>query len=118
MGRKSDQPITGASTFDIEPGEEQILIAKANSGDGAAALRLYYYYDFTKSDHEQALKWLEIAAETGNLKAQYNLAMLCLSKYDNESISRGKYWLRKAAKSGYQHAIEYLKSYPELEQKP
>ena len=85
----------------------------ALSGDGLAAARLHVY--FAKSNRQQELYWLQIAAENGHAPSQYGLAFELWSNGtapEPERI-RAKFWLTQAAANGDELAVSTLKNLEE-----
>lgn len=57
--------------------ELQELRDASDNGNDKAALQLYYYYEFVKSDKRQSMGWLKTAASKGSDKARRMLGQLC-----------------------------------------
>lgn len=110
MSNRDDQPVTGASSFDLEPREERALIARSNGGDNEASLRLYRYYDFVKLDRPTALKWLMKSAKDENPQSQYILAKFLLDDPKLRNVKQGKRWMRRSAQNAYPEAKKALES--------
>ncbi len=71
---------------------------------------MYRYGQGVEKDKTQALKWYTKAAETGNTKYQFHLAIMYIEgKGVKKSVKNGIYWLKKAAIND-KNAEEYLKS--------
>lgn len=100
-----NQAVHGNKLFELKNGEIQDLIAKANNGDGDAALRLNKYYDLIKKDREKGLLWLKKAAESGNMVGQHNLAKRYLRDKNNKTAL---YWFNEAAKRGDEDSKKYV----------
>jgi hypothetical protein len=84
--------------------------AAALSGDVAACTRLYNYYAFIKDDDLQTEKWMHLAADYGDVTAQYNLGFLYEVSPKLKDIHLAKYWLQKAAQNGNANAKAELRS--------
>jgi TPR repeat protein len=81
-GRPSD---SAGVSFAIEDNDlswakRKYLLSRAQRGDGEAALRLYYYYDFCTDERTTADHWLHEAARLGEPNAQYTLGALLASQ--------------------------------------
>jgi hypothetical protein len=76
--------------------------AMALAGDGDAAFKLSEYYEFIPYDQTNALKWMKVAAEDGNLSGQYNLAREYEGMFDTNMIDliQSRYWYQRAANAG------------------
>ena len=62
------------------------------------------------ADAVAALKWFTKAAEAGNLRGMYNVAVM-LEQGENgiqRDIKKAKYWYKQAADAGYEPAIKAL----------
>lgn len=70
--------------------------AKAVAGDADAAIRLSSYYGLIELDLVSQRRWMEVAAETGNVEAQYSAGVL----YETVDVEKSRYWLQRAASSG------------------
>ncbi len=88
--------------------ELNTLERKAESGDAAAAFRLFQHYEFGEFDYLQSLRWLRVAASLGHVIAQFNLGYLLVSSDRQEDKKEGVKWLRTAADAGYERASEVL----------
>jgi TPR repeat protein len=103
IGCRSRPPVypTNYSSF-LSNTQVTNLTTTASAGDGDAAFKLYRFYDEIKQDRVSALKWLEKAADSGVVVAQYNMGM----DYDGElypdivDLKRAKYWFQRAADAG------------------
>jgi len=78
--------------------------ARASAGDVTASVRLAYYYGFIKCDRASELKWMEVAANQGDVSAQYNAGVL----NEDADIKRAIYWFRLAASAGDANAKSRL----------
>ena len=110
----NNQPVAGNSDFNLTSEQQKDLLAKANAKDAGASLRLYYYYDFVKMDHPEAMKWLKRAADLNLPKAKYTLGYFYFhfpdeSSKDSKAAKYREYWIEEAAKSGDPEAIAALK---------
>ena len=93
----------------LSEGEKVQLEKVAQAGDGAAAFRLFEYYEFGVFNHELSLRWLRSAAENGHVVAQFNLGYLLIEEHMQEKRDEGVKWLRAAASKGYVRAIDVLR---------
>ena len=88
------------------------LIEIAEQGNTDMQIRLakhYYEGNGVPRDIDEAMKWLQMAAEQGVVSAQYNLAQ-CYRENKNNPAEAVK-WYRKAAEQGdakAQYVIELL----------
>lgn len=100
---KIDSSISTANTFFLSIEELNSLTEKANQGDSDAALRISKYYTFSERvldiqiRKSKELFWLEVAADNGNVVAQYNLA-LYFETIQEYKIA--KKWAQLALKNG------------------
>ena len=67
-------------------------------GGKKEAYHLYEYYKNYKKDENEAVYWLRIGAQNKNLDCQYEYGKYLLSKNDEYSKIRGRFWIRKALK--------------------
>ena len=58
--------------------ERNILIKKANAGDGNAAYRMYNYHSMSSRNETESSKWLNRSAELGHAEAQRWLAYMII----------------------------------------
>jgi len=103
MAQKLDSsPTCSAVIYDLTPSEitsfEQLV--KQNN-DAKAAFRLYQYYTFSLRDEEKIEYYLNIAANKGNVTAQYNLAYIYMEKDNLENAYK---WAILAQKNGAKYA--------------
>jgi TPR repeat protein len=105
------EPIALNADYMLSNEEITNLTKQAILGDGDAAYRLYNFYDMVHYDRDAALRWLEVAAKSGNTVAQYNMGM----DYDGEiypdltDIKRAEYWFQRAATGGDANAARKLR---------
>ena len=78
--------------------EIRVLIDYALRGGKKEAYHLYEYYKNYKKDENEAVYWLRIGAQNKNLDCQYEYGKYLLSKNDEYSKIRGRFWIRKALK--------------------
>jgi TPR repeat protein len=88
----------------------RIVRDNAARGDAASQLRLgklLQYGDQLLRDEQEALKWIQAAAENGHPPAQFHLS--CLYAYGWCSLKANstlrELWLRRAAEGGYPEAM-------------
>ncbi|MEN2474038.1 hypothetical protein [Burkholderia sp. GS2Y] len=74
-------------------------LAAANSGDMAAAERLYIHYSFGEYDHAQADHWCLTAARLGSERAQCDLAVALMDAQPAE-LDEARKWAAAAEASG------------------
>ena len=92
----------------------------AKKGDAGAQYNLGQYYrrgdlGLTQSI-ERAIEYWRSAAEQGYVDAQFNLGQLYANgKGIEQSFTKAREWLTKAASQGHENAIKMLKQYHELE---
>ena len=86
----------------------------AEMQNGVAERYLGYVYatgSGISKDLTEAEKWYRTAAEHGDVKAQFNLALFCLTGADGETepnISEAEAWFRAAAAQGHPDAQRFL----------
>ncbi|RIA88009.1 hypothetical protein C1645_827011, partial [Glomus cerebriforme] len=74
--------------------------------------KLEYYYENREKDLEKAICWLQKAAESNNIDAQYNLALLYENGEKTErNLEKAFYWYQEAAENGYKDAMNSLAIY-------
>ena len=108
MNSAEEQPTTGALSFDLTSAEVSDLTEKAQSGDSAASLRLYRFYDFVKLDRDSALRWLRKSAQDGNPQGQYILGKTYMDDPAVKDQKKAIHWLSQAASNGYPEAQRAL----------
>jgi len=91
------------------------LFRQAAEMQNAVAERYLGYVYATGSgiskDLKEAEKWYRTAAEHGDVKAQFNLALFCLTGADGETepnIPEAETWFRAAAKQGHPDAQRFM----------
>jgi TPR repeat protein len=90
--------------FELSDMEITNFTARAVAGDADAAIRLSECYGMIKIDYVSERKWMEVAAESGNVGAQYNAGVL----YEEIDPNKSRYWMQRAADSGYIDAEKRL----------
>lgn len=103
------EPTSQVSTYELTGDEIVRLQAAARTGNAVASERLYDYYALSKLDTAKSFEWLQLAADQGVPRAQYNLSALLRTYPPKRDYSKADEWLRKAADNGYGPAIEALK---------
>jgi TPR repeat protein len=103
----------GNNDFNLSRTDELELVHSANQGDGGAALRLYFFYEFVRDDQARSAKWLRVAAKNGNPIGQYNLALLLLENPTSKNVKQARSLLDRLAKDGNPDAKEKLESLPD-----
>jgi TPR repeat protein len=90
------------------------LLRAAELGDAEAQLRIAYRYElgaWYDDVAEEAVKWLERAAEQGHVGAQWELAVQCCPEFDRDlpplrdDPATTLLWMRAAAEQGHADAI-------------
>ena len=70
------------------------------------------YRELSKSFAAESQEQLESAAHSGNLEAQYSLAVECFTEgvrnRNIDQITQAEVWLKKAADGGFSDAVAYL----------
>lgn len=79
-----------SETYDLSRGEKARLFERARYYDADAALRLAYYFDFTKHDVPQCEYWMEQAAIFGDPGAKRYLPYLKKMQYERVKRARAK----------------------------
>lgn len=86
------------------------LTSQALDGSGQAALRLSRFYSNVTLNLDEALKWAIIGAENGDPNCQYTAYGFLDRRTSPDDQRRAQFWLKQAAKQGYQPAIDHLKN--------
>ncbi|MFB9866055.1 tetratricopeptide repeat protein [Vreelandella sulfidaeris] len=92
----------------------ELTLPKAEDGDAEAMAALYYiYYYVEEPDEEEALEWLDRAAEAGNAWAMNTLGKRARddeNAYESETaqLEAAEVWFRRAAELGYAPSINNL----------
>lgn len=107
-----EEPIAIDEGFSLSTELISRLKVGAAKGDSEAALKLSLHYssgvNVSKSD---ARFWRQIAAENGNVVAQYTIWFFDHESEDEFVKERALFWLRKAAEAGYDRARKELSAY-------
>ncbi|MFB9866057.1 tetratricopeptide repeat protein [Vreelandella sulfidaeris] len=94
----------------------EFTLPKAEDGDAEAMAALYYiYYYVEEPDEEEALEWLDRAAEAGNAWAMHSLGKRARNdedaySSDTERLEAAEVWFRQAAENGYAPGMNNLAS--------
>ena len=104
-----DVPLMANVGLEIPSDEIEPLEIEALRGSGAAALRLFNYYDVIVVDREESLRWATVAAENDDPGGMYSLGFELARSKDDKSGIRARYWLKKAAANGESLANSLLK---------
>ena len=83
----------------------------AASGDIEAAYQLASMFRSgrgVEKNNESAFRWMRIAADAGDARAQYNLAQWLSNEDSSEARTEAESWYRKAADQGHRMAINRL----------
>ncbi len=100
---------------DISEYEIELLIDYALRGGKKEAYFLYEYYKNYKKNEKEALSWLRIGAQNDNTRCQYEYGQHFLKSNKEEDRIRGRFWIKKAAKTGSAEAKKLLKEIGENE---
>ena len=100
---------------EISEYEIEVLIDYALRGGKKEVYRLYEYYKEYKKDETEAVYWLRVGAQNKNLDCQYEYGKYLLSKDDEYSKIRGRFWIKKAANNGNDKSKDLLKELGENE---
>ncbi|MDE6399135.1 MAG: sel1 repeat family protein, partial [Clostridiales bacterium] len=88
------------------------LRARAESGDGDAAVRLGKMYldgDGAQKDAAQAVRLFTLGMSEGNADALYHLALCCLNGEGTDfDLNRGLQLMREAAEQGSGMAMQFM----------
>lgn len=99
-GETEMKPIAGASSFYLSGADLDSTIEKAMAGDAEAALRIYRHYELGKADPVSAFPWLHIAANRGNVDAQYVMGYTYAYTGLFKNLALARFWLNEAARNG------------------
>lgn len=77
------------------------MVIAAARGDAKAGMRIYKYHEFYTHDHPKAVRWLRVAAKTGDVEAALHLGLLLV---EDEAPVEGLYWLQFASARGDEQA--------------
>ncbi|PRY58077.1 hypothetical protein B0H98_1225 [Vreelandella songnenensis] len=93
----------------------ELTLPLAEAGDQEAMAALYYIYYYVEDpDEEEALTWLNRAAEAGNAWAMNTLGKLARDddaySSDTERLEAAEVWFRRAAEAGYAPGMNNLAS--------
>ncbi|PRY58174.1 hypothetical protein B0H98_1211 [Vreelandella songnenensis] len=91
----------------------ELTLPQAEAGDPEAMAALYYIYYYVEDfDEEEALTWLNRAAEAGNAWAMNTLGRLARDEdsysSDTERLEAAETWFRRAAEAGYAPGMNNL----------
>ena len=100
---------------EISEYEIEVLIDYALRGGKKEAYRLYEYYKEYKKDEAEAVYWLRVGVQNKNLDCQYEYGKYLLSKDDEYSKIRSRFWIKKAANNGNAKSKDLLKELGENE---
>ena len=90
--------------------EIEVLTDYALRGGKKEAYKLYEYYWDYKHDKQEAVYWLRIGAQNKNEQCQYEYGKYLLAKANENDKIRGLFWIKKAAKNGYEEAEKQQKN--------
>ena len=92
----------------------ELTLPKAEAGDAEAMAELYDIYYYVKEpDEDEAMKWLQRAAEAGHVESMNLLGEIARNDeecYPNETerLEAAEPWFRKAAEAGYAPAMNNI----------
>lgn len=91
----------------------ELTLPQAEAGDPEAMAALYYIYYYVEDpDEEEALKWLNRAAEADNAWAMNTLGKRARDddaySSDTERLEAAEVWFRRAAEAGYAPGMNNL----------
>ncbi|MFB9866056.1 tetratricopeptide repeat protein [Vreelandella sulfidaeris] len=92
----------------------ELTLPKAEDGDAEAMAALYYiYYYVEEPDEEEALEWLDRAAEAGNAWAMHSLGKRARDNkdaysIDTERLEAAEVWFHRAAEAKYAPGMNNL----------
>jgi len=92
----------------------ELTLPKAEEGDLEAMAALYDIYYYVKDpDEDEAMKWLQRAAEAGHVESMNLLGEIARNDEeghasDTERLEAAEPWFRKAAEAGYAPAMNNL----------
>ncbi|AGT42609.1 hypothetical protein [Treponema pedis] len=86
---------------------------KTLSLNGAKHAPFYLYEYYTYKNSKSAWYWLQIGAQNGNEKCQYEYGKYLLAKGDKDSKIRGLFWIKKAVFNASKEAYQLLKQIEE-----
>jgi len=108
--------------FIISENELPQVILDALKGDTNAAFKVMLHFNAGMSDSINGFKWRIIGAENGHHETQNSLVNVLLNfSDDDDSETRGIFWLYELAKIGYEGIEDDLQDYnytPETVQPP
>ena len=105
--------IEAAQSAVLAPEEQAALAAKAGAGDADAAFRLSRFYSFVHRDRAQTRRWRKLAAEGGNVSAQYDHAVALYM--DGEQLAEAARWAAEARRNGDADAGRLLREIEALQ---
>ena len=103
----TDSPICVSCGFLLSPAELSQLRGSAASGDSQAAFRVALHYG-SDNNHQEQLRWLNIAADMNHPVAQYNLWFILKDSMDCASREEAVRRLRQAAANNQAEALQAL----------
>ncbi|MHB8068857.1 MAG: hypothetical protein ACYDIC_13285 [Desulfobaccales bacterium] len=95
-----------ASVFNLSEDEIKKLQDEALRGAPDPAYRLFLFYELFKKDSKESNFGAVIAAENGDPKGEYNLALTLDADPDPRNRKRARFWLERAAKSGNKSIVK------------
>ncbi len=114
VGQETDS-ISFNANYIISDSDLPLMKKKALDGDAESAFQIYLHYSLGKFDSICAFGWLQIAANQGHAKAQYNLGSTYMEVALFKNMELAKFWLKKAEKNGEKWATERLVELEEIE---
>ena len=104
-------------SFILSDSDLKVAKEKALKGDAESAFQVYQHYSGGKFDTISAFSWLNIAANEGNVIAQYNLGFIYMHSDIFKNIQLARFWLKEAEKNGEKEATGLLEELEESESK-
>jgi len=105
--------IEAARSAMLSPEAQAALTAKALAGDAEAAFRLSRYFNYVKQDRVAERRWRKLAAERGQVGAQYELAV---DFYRNgKDLAQAAHWAAEAHRNGDADAARLLREIEALQ---
>jgi TPR repeat protein len=88
-------------TFSLPPSAIERLSKRAKQGDPAAAERLAWYHAVETGKINKVIEFFRIAAESGDVINQYNVAGYLLRSSNLKERQEGVYWYEISAENGF-----------------
>ena len=84
----------------------RVAAAQGNPDAQLALGRTYEHGEYTRPNHNEAVKWYTLAAEQGNPLAQWRLGLFHYAGYGEvpKHYRKARYWLERSARQGFAQA--------------